>query len=121
MLGFLFKLGVASSEAEIIVLSVERAPNARKHLRSSVGESFSGSTRYGVELAAYFRRRRGSCSGVPKNLRAPVRYTLLSRNPFDSIKQVQGTATRWLWTYNHECPNMAHGGIAPMQKLMLAA
>jgi hypothetical protein len=35
--------------------------------------------------------------------------------------QVQGVATRWLWTYNHERPNMALGGITPMQKLVLAA
>jgi putative transposase len=30
-------------------------------------------------------------------------------------------ATRWLWTYNHERPNMGLGGITPMQKLALAA
>jgi putative transposase len=40
---------------------------------------------------------------------------------FDSIEQVQQTAARWLWTYNHERPNMALGGITPMQKLALAA
>ena len=39
----------------------------------------------------------------------------------DSIEQVQDHATRWLWTYNHERPNMALGGITPMQKLALAA
>src|SRR5690554_6747820 len=36
-------------------------------------------------------------------------------------EQVQGKATRWLWSYNHERPNMALGGITPMQKLALAA
>ena len=40
---------------------------------------------------------------------------------FDSIEQVQDKATRWLWTYNHQRPNMALGGITPMQKLALAA
>lgn len=50
-----------------------------------------------------------------------VRYGWLARTLFDSIKQVQETATRWLWTYNHERPNMALGGITPMQKLALAA
>jgi putative transposase len=40
---------------------------------------------------------------------------------FDSIEQVQELATRWLWTYNHERPNMAIGGITPKQKLALAA
>jgi putative transposase len=40
---------------------------------------------------------------------------------FKSISQVQDFATRWLWTYNHERPNMALGGITPKQKLALAA
>lgn len=50
-----------------------------------------------------------------------VRYAWLARTLFHSIEQVQETATRWLWTYNHERPNMALGGITPMQKLALAA
>lgn len=50
-----------------------------------------------------------------------VRYAWLARTLFDSIEQVQDTATRWLWTYNHERPNMALGGITPMQKLALVA
>jgi putative transposase len=33
---------------------------------------------------------------------------------------VQDYATQWLWTYNHEGPNMALGGITPKQKLALA-
>jgi len=50
-----------------------------------------------------------------------VRYAWLAHTLFDSIKQVQDAATRWLWTYNHERPNMALGGITPKQKLALAA
>ncbi len=50
-----------------------------------------------------------------------VRYGWLSQWQFDSIEDVQEAATRWLWTYNHERPNMALGGITPMQKLALAA
>ena len=46
-----------------------------------------------------------------------VRYAWLARTLFDSIEQVQEKATRWLWTYNHERPNMALGGITPMQAL----
>ncbi|SNS93635.1 Integrase core domain-containing protein, partial [Noviherbaspirillum humi] len=40
---------------------------------------------------------------------------------FDTIEDVQEFATRWLWTYNHERPNMAIGGITPKQKLALVA
>jgi putative transposase len=38
-----------------------------------------------------------------------------------SIKEAQGYATKWLWTYNNERPNMGIGGITPVQKLNLAA
>jgi putative transposase len=50
-----------------------------------------------------------------------VRYGWLNQQLFESIEQVQDSATHWLWTYNHERPNMALGGITPMQRLALAA
>ena len=50
-----------------------------------------------------------------------VRYDWLAQYLFDSIDEVQESATRWLWTYNNERPNMSLGGITPMQKLKLAA
>ena len=49
-----------------------------------------------------------------------VRYDWLAHYLFDSIEEVQDYATKWLWTYNHERPNMALGGITPKQKLALA-
>ena len=50
-----------------------------------------------------------------------VRYDWLSQYLFESIAEVQDHATRWLWTYNNERPNMGLGGITPIQKLTLAA
>jgi len=50
-----------------------------------------------------------------------VRYDWLNHYEFDSIEEVQDQATQWLWTYNNERPNMALGGITPIQKLALAA
>lgn len=50
-----------------------------------------------------------------------VRYDWLAHYLFDSISDVQDYATRWVWTYNHERPNMAIGGITPKQKLAMAA
>ena len=50
-----------------------------------------------------------------------VRYDWLNQHLFDSIADVQDFATRWLWTYNHERPNMGLGGITPIQKLALVA
>jgi putative transposase len=50
-----------------------------------------------------------------------VRYDWLSHYLFAEIKDVQEYPKRWLWTYNHERPNMALGGSTPKQKLALAA
>jgi len=50
-----------------------------------------------------------------------VRYDWLAQDLFDTLEQVQDCATRWLWVYNHERPNMAIGGITPKQKLAFAA
>lgn len=46
-----------------------------------------------------------------------VRYGWLAQSLFETIEEVQESATRWLWTYNHERSNMALGGITPMQAL----
>ena len=50
-----------------------------------------------------------------------VRYDWLSQTLFESIAEVQESGTRWLWTYNNERPNMAIGGITPIQRLAMAA
>jgi putative transposase len=39
----------------------------------------------------------------------------------ESIAEVQGFATRWLLTCNHERPNTGPGVITPKQKLAVAA
>jgi putative transposase len=49
-----------------------------------------------------------------------VRYDWLAQHLFDTIEEVQESATRWLWTYNHERPNMAIGGITPSQRPAVA-
>jgi len=49
-----------------------------------------------------------------------VRYDWLNQYLFETIDQVQHFATDWMWTYNHERPNMGLGGITPKQKLALA-
>ncbi|WAW10783.1 IS3 family transposase [Oxalobacter vibrioformis] len=50
-----------------------------------------------------------------------VRYEWLAQYLFTSIAEVQDFATRWVWHYNHERPNMALGGITPKQRLAMAA
>ncbi len=50
-----------------------------------------------------------------------VRYEWLAQYLFDTIEEVQLFATKWLWSYNHERPNMALGGFTPHQRLAMAA
>ena len=50
-----------------------------------------------------------------------VRYEWLAQCEFDTIADIQDFATQWMWTYNHERPYMALGGITPQQRLAMAA
>lgn len=50
-----------------------------------------------------------------------VRHEWLEMNAFNTIEEAQEEATRWLWTYNNERPNMAIGGITPAMKLSQSA
>lgn len=50
-----------------------------------------------------------------------VRHEWLDMHEFETIEEAQMTATRWLWTYNNERPNMAIGGITPAKKMEQAA
>jgi putative transposase len=43
------------------------------------------------------------------------------RRYWTDLDAVRDHATRWLWSYNHERPNMALGGITPKQRLAMAA
>ncbi len=42
-----------------------------------------------------------------------VRYDWLGQYLFDSIDEVRESATRWLWSYNHERSNMALAALRP--------
>jgi hypothetical protein len=42
-----------------------------------------------------------------------VRQEWLGQFIWKTIEEVKDHATRWLWTYNNERPNMGIGGITP--------
>ena len=50
-----------------------------------------------------------------------VRYDWMTQYIFESIEEVQDYATKWLWHYNNERPNMAIGGIPPCRRFKEAA
>jgi putative transposase len=50
-----------------------------------------------------------------------VRYEWLSQYYWKDLAEVQLFATQWMYEYNHHRPNMALGGVTPMQRLAMAA
>ncbi|WP_255779039.1 integrase core domain-containing protein [Mycetohabitans sp. B8] len=48
---------------------------------------------------------------------APPAKVIVARH-FDHVQQF---ATDWMWTYNHDRPNMALGGLTPKQRPAMAA
>ena len=50
-----------------------------------------------------------------------ARYEWLSQYLWEDLEQVRQAAADWMWTYNHERPNMALGGFTPKQRLAMAA
>jgi putative transposase len=59
--------------------------------------------------------------GQPQQNAYVERYNRTIRYDWLGFDEIQEFATRWLWTYNYDRPNMAGGCITPKQKLALAA
>ena len=49
-----------------------------------------------------------------------VRHEWLDQYIIETIEEAQDFATKWLWTYNNDRPNMGIGGITPADKLRLS-
>lgn len=84
------------------------------------GKLISWAKQSGIELL-YIQPGNPQQNAYIERYNRTVRYDWLSHYLFESIGEVQDFATRWLWTYNHERPNMALGGITPKQKVAMAA
>jgi putative transposase len=97
-----------------------------KAIRSDNGPEYIGHTltqwavRQGIQLIRIQPGNPQQNAYVERYNRT-VRYDWLGHYLFDSIGEVQEYASAWMWTYNHERPNMALGGITPKQKLAMAA
>ena len=84
------------------------------------GTLISWAKKHGIRLD-YIQPGKPQQNAYVERYNRTVRYDWLNQYLFESIAEVQDAATRWLWTYNYERPNMALGGITPIQKLSMAA
>jgi len=97
-----------------------------KVLRCDNGPEYISATliewanRKGIRME-YIQPGKPQQNAYVERLNRTVRYEWLAQYRFDAITEVQDFATRWIWNYNHERPNMALGGITPKQRLAMAA
>ena len=94
-----------------------RCDNGPEYLSGALQE---WSARRGIRIE-YIQPGKPQQNAYVERFNRTVRYDWLSQTLFESIAAVQEAATRWLWTYNNERPNMGLGGITPRQKLAMAA
>ena len=118
-----------SLPAERVIRSLEQIIEWRgqpQRLRCDNGPEYISSAlsnwakRRGIALE-YIQPGKPQQNAYIERYNRTVRYDWLAHYLFESIEQVQAFATRWLWTYNNERPNMALGGITPRQKLAMLA
>ena len=69
----------------------------------------------------YFQRGKPQQNAFIERFNRTVRYEWLSLTYWTDLDEVRDHATQWVWSYNHERPNMALGGITPKQRLAMAA
>jgi putative transposase len=50
-----------------------------------------------------------------------VRHEWLGQYEWADLSEVQTFATDWMWSYNHDRPHMALGGLTPNQRLAMTA
>lgn len=94
-----------------------RSDNGPEYISSSIKK---WAEKHDIKLS-YIQPGNPQQNAFVERYNRTVRYDWLGQNLFESIEDVQYCATKWLWNYNNERPNMGIGGITPRQKLKLAA
>ena len=94
-----------------------RSDNGPEYISSSIKK---WAEKHDIKLS-YIQPGNPQQNAFVERYNRTVRYDWLGQNLFESIEDVQYCATKWLWNYNNERPNMGIGGITPRQKIKLAA
>ena len=92
---------------------VIRCDNGPEYISKTI---LNWASRLGIRLE-YIQLGNPQQNAYVERYNRTVRYDWLAQNLFGSLEEVQQLATKWLWHYNHNRPNMALGGITPIQKL----
>ena len=118
-----------SLPAERVVRSLNRIIEQRGKplsIRVDNGPEYISATlmkwaeKHGVQLA-YIQPGKPQQNAYIERYNRTVRGEWLGQYIFETIEEAQQHATKWLWTYNNDRPNMGIGGITPAMKLKMAA
>jgi len=118
-----------SLPAERVVRTLEHIIEWRgcpKEIRCDNGPEYisarlqSWARRKGVRLT-YIQPGKPQQNSYVERYNRTVRYDWLNQYLFGSLEEIRHFATRWLWSYNNERPNMGIGGITPDMKLARVA
>ena len=118
-----------SLPAERVVRTLEHIIEWRgcpKEIRCDNGPEYisarlqSWARRKGVRLT-YIQPGKPQQNSYVERYNRTVRYDWLNQYLFGSLEEIRHFATRWLWSYNNERPNMGIGGITPAMKLARVA
>ena len=95
-------------------------------IRCDNGPEYVGSTitawaeKAGIQLR-YIQPGKPQQNAYIERFNRTVRHEWLGQYQWESLGQVQEAATQWMWSYNHERPHMALGGITPRQRYAMTA
>lgn len=94
------------------VIRSDNGPEYISHLLAAWAE------KHGIQLQ-FIQPGNPQQNAYIERFNRTVRYDWLNQYIFTTIGEAQQAATAWLWTYNNHRPNMALGGITPIQKLAM--
>ena len=96
------------------VIRCDNGPEYLSHAQQDWAE------KYHIKLE-YIQAGNPQQNGYVERFNRKVRYEWLSQYYWKDLEEVQLFATNWMWSYNHDRPNMALGGFTPKQHLAMAA
>ena len=118
-----------SLPSERVILSLDRIIEWRgkpEAIRCDIGPEYitavtlASAAKRGIRIE-FIPPDQPQQNGYFERYNRTVRYDWLAHHLLETLNEIQGFATNWLWTYNHDRPIMALGCIRPKQKLALAA
>ena len=96
---------------------VIRCDNGPEYISSAIQ---NWASEWGIRLE-YIQPGNPQQNAYVERFNRTVRYEWLSQYYWSDLAEVQDFATKWMWSYNHDRPNMALGGFTPKQRLAMAA